>query len=77
MSRTFSLACAEAKLTLWVGQGNDKGMAVFYSDDPSAMARLGRFLEATRGKSLVLVCDDTQGQLVGDDFSEFEEDGYT
>ena len=59
MSRTYSLVCHETKERIWVGQsGGTDGMGIFYSGEPKVMAALGRFLEATRGKSLVLLCFD-------------------
>jgi len=48
-------------------------MMNFYSGMPAVMQRLGRFLEATRGKPLVLLCDDTQGDQYAD-CAEFEAD---
>lgn len=76
MSRTFSLVCHEAKLKLWVGQSATAGttMSNFYSGETKAMEKLGRFLEHTRGKQLVLVCDDTEGVMLDDDVIEFERD---
>mgnify|MGYP001565553950 CR=1 FL=1 len=44
-------------------------MTVFYSTEPDVMACLGRFLEASRGKPLVLVCNDMQE----DEFWEYED----
>lgn len=70
MSLTFSLVCHETKQKIWVGQGRDQArMSNFYAAQPEVIARLGRFLEATRGKPLVLLCDDEEGQQ----FSEYEE----
>lgn len=71
MSKTFDLVCKEAKLKIWVGQGSHT-MSNFYSGVPKVMQRLGRFLEATRGKPLLLVCDDTQGSQF-EDCVEFED----
>lgn len=61
MSQTFSLVCHKTKQKLWLGQGHNGAMNTFFSGDPETMSRLGRFLEATRGSSLNLVCDDTEG----------------
>ncbi len=71
MSHTFSLVCAETKQKLWVGQsgGSPDGMGNFYSAMNSKMKKLGRFLEATRGKQLVLMNDES---LVDLDYEEFE-----
>lgn len=71
MSQTFSLVCHETKQKLWVGQGWG-AMTCFYGEMPDVMFRLGRFLEATRGRSLVLVCNDTDG-FASSDYEEFEE----
>jgi hypothetical protein len=70
MSRTYSLVCHETQQALWIGQGrySDAGMTTFYSGMPVVMQRLGRFLEATRGKPLVLLSDDERP-----DYKEFEE----
>ena len=70
MSNTFSLVCDETKQKLWVGQGWE-GMTTFYSGTPDVMQRLGRFLEATRGKALRIRCDDAD-ETHGD-YEEFEE----
>lgn len=69
MSQTFSLVCKEACLKIWVGQGW-RAMTNFYSGEPETMRRLGRFLEATRGKSLLLICNDTEDDS---DCEEFED----
>jgi hypothetical protein len=61
MSQTFSLVCHETKQLLWIGQGHRGAMTNFYAGDPETMSRLGRFLEITRGKALVVVCNDTDG----------------
>lgn len=71
MSQTFALVCREAKLKICVGQGWH-AMTTFYSGIPEVMGRLGRFLEATRGQPLVLLCDDTQGSQF-EDCAEFED----
>ena len=47
-------------------------METFYTADPEVMRRLGRFLEVTRGKPLVLLCVDEQGDEFFDDYQEFE-----
>lgn len=70
MSQTFSIVCKEEKLKIWVGQGNEE-MSTFHSGEPDTMKRLGRFLEATRGKRLILECDDYD---LSEDCTEFEED---
>mgnify|MGYP000045780522 CR=1 FL=1 len=74
MSKTFSLVCRDAKLKIWVGQsgGSADGMLNFYSGMPEVMQRLGRFLEATRGKPLALLCNDTQGDQY-ENCAEFED----
>lgn len=71
MSKTFSIVCHDTKQRLWVGQGRG-AMTTFYSGQPEIMARLGRFLEATRGKALFVLCNDED---VGDvlEYEEFEE----
>lgn len=71
ISQTFALVCKEARLKIWVGQGW-RSMTNFYSGMPDVMQRLGRFLEATRGKTLMLMCDDTEGSQF-DDCVEFED----
>ena len=67
MSQTFSLVCHETKQQLWVGQGLYGVMSVFYSGQPLTMHRLGRFLNATRGKPIVLLREPDF-----DDYTEFE-----
>lgn len=47
-------------------------MRAFYSGNPEVMERLGRFLIATQGKQLVLLCDDTDGDAY-DDYEEFND----
>lgn len=69
MSNTFSLVCDETEQKIWIGQGW-KGMTTFYSGMPEVMQRLGRFLEVTRGKILLIRCDDTD-ETHGD-YEEFE-----
>lgn len=71
MSKTFSLVCHETKQMIWVGQGSDT-MTNFYGGQPGVMKRLGRFLEATRGKALTLICNDTEGVWL-EDYEEFED----
>ncbi len=72
MSQTFSLVCKETRQRLWVGQGWG-AMTTFYYADEKVTQRLGRFLEATRGKPLVLLCVDEQGEEFFEGWEEFEE----
>lgn len=60
MSSTYDLICVDKKIKIWVGQSRrgETGMASFYSGEPQTMLALGRFLQATEGHSLKLVCDD-------------------
>ena len=58
MSQTYSLVCHETQQRVWVGQGWGK-MESFYSGDPETMKRLGTFLAAHEGHTLVLLCNDT------------------
>jgi hypothetical protein len=77
MSRTFSLVCHGTKQKICIGQGGmgEDQMDSFYSGAPEIMVRLGRFLEATRGKSLVLLRDDPEREEEElCDYEEFEED---
>lgn len=69
MSRCYDLACPAMNLYIWVGQGW-KGMENFYSGSPEQMEKLGRFLEVTRGRALVLL----ETQELGPDMQEFEEE---
>lgn len=69
MSKTYSLVCSDARLKLWIGQGAET-MQSLYTDGEHA-GKLRRFLCATQGKSIVLMCDDTQGSDYLD-FKEFE-----
>lgn len=71
MSQTFELVCYETRQKIWIGQGWGT-MTSFYYGMPEVMERLRRFLVATKGKNLVLMCTDTDN---GDwcDFDEFEE----
>lgn len=69
MSRTYELVCPAMKLCMWVGQsGGTEGMGNFYSGEPRTMQKLGRFLEKTRGSTLILM--DTE--FIPDDINEFE-----
>jgi len=71
MSQTFRLVCHETKQKIWIGQGQN--LICFYSGEPETMARLGRFLAATLGKSLVVLNDTTQcGEW--QEYEEFEDD---
>ncbi len=70
MSQTFSLVCHETRQTIWVGQGW-RSMTSFYWGQPSVMRRLHRFLEHTRGKPLVLLCDHERDDIA--DYEEFED----
>lgn len=70
MSQTFYLVCHESQQALWVGQGRGQ-MTHFYWGAEDAQ-RLGRFLKATAGKSLVLMCSDTEGQAF-EEYERFEE----
>lgn len=78
MSRTFSLVCQDLKLKIWVGQsgGSVEGMGSFYTGNPDVMQRLGRFLDFTRGHSLVLLDDDWDIDRQ-EDCEEFDEQGGT
>lgn len=73
MSQTFSIVCHETKQKIWIGQGNGGRMTVFYSSMPDVMDRLARFLSAMKGKPLVLICNDTDGD-VADHYEEFDDD---
>lgn len=70
MSVTYSLVCHETKQRCWIGQGAD--LRIFYSDEPETMERLGRFLQATIGKNLVVMCDDIEDFYPG--YESFEDD---
>lgn len=75
MSRTYSIVCVEAGLTLWIGQATTNrpnDLAVFYSDQPETMKRLGRFLQATIGMQLVILCDDEVDAIIDVELREFE-----
>jgi hypothetical protein len=69
MSTTWSIVCHETKQYCWIGQGAD--LRSFYSGSTEAMERLGRFLQATIGKSLVVMCDDRNDYYPG--YVEFED----
>lgn len=71
MSQTFEIVCHETRQKIWVGQGWAE-MTNFYSAEPVTMERLRRFLVATKGKPLVLMCAETDA---GDwhDYEDFEE----
>ena len=73
MSQTFALVCYETKQKIWVGQGWN-AMTTFYSGMPEVISKLGRFLEATRGRPLVLICQDTQAED-WEECEEFEDGG--
>lgn len=72
ISQTFSLLCHETRQRICVGQGGDDQMTNFYSGAPEIMGRLGRFLEATRGKPLVLLRDYSQ-EFEEEQFLDYEE----
>jgi len=71
MSATFSLVCHETRQTIWIGQGYVDDMEAFYSGDEETMTRLRRFLQATMGKPLVLLCDDVHDEIA--EYEEFED----
>lgn len=70
MSKTFELVCHETRQRMWIGQGQ-KGMTHLYSG-PGQLKLLADFLEVTRGKPLVVMCTDTEG----DDWLDYEEFDY-
>lgn len=70
MSQTFSLVCHETRQRLWIGQGWGT-MESFYKSHADVMKKLHEFLNATSGKPLYLVCDDT----APDDYFNYEEFG--
>lgn len=70
MSQTFELVCHETRQKIWIGQGHG-AMTGFYTKKPEVMERLRRFLVATKGKNLVLMCTDTDDGDWGD-YDEFE-----
>lgn len=72
MSRTFSLVCRDTKQRLWIGQGYEE-MNRFYSTDEH-LGKLHRFLNATRGKPIVLLCNDNEFDIDVYDYEEFEEE---
>jgi len=67
MSRTYELVCHETRQRMWIGQGQE-GMTHLYHG-PEQLKLLADFLEVTRGKSLVVLCNDTEG----DDWLDYEE----
>lgn len=80
MSLTFSLICKETKQRLWVGQGHHVEqpdgsyppvMTTFYSGEPTTMAILHRFLCATQGFDLKLVCHEHQEDSFYEAYKEF------
>jgi hypothetical protein len=59
MSRTFNLACAQCKKSIWIGQaGSGEERGHIYTGDQAVMAALNEFLWDHVGHSLVF-CDDT------------------
>jgi len=79
MSLSFSLICQETKQKLCVGQGHHffeppyaPVMETFYSGEKDTMEKLHRFLQATQGKALMLVCDEHAAYINEDDWREFE-----
>ena len=70
MSQTFRIVCHETQQQLWIGQGWGE-MTTFYTGEQITMDRLRRFLVATKGKPLFLMCTDTDdGEWL--DYEEFE-----
>lgn len=69
MSTSYLLACKEVKMSVWVGQGFG-GMETFYSGEPDTMEALGVFLNATRGKALVLTSHHEEWACRLKDFGE-------
>lgn len=70
MSHTYRIVCHETKQKLWIGQGF-VGMTTFYTGEQIVMEKLRRFLIATKGKPLMLMCTDTDdGEW--HDYEEFE-----
>lgn len=58
MSSSYYLVCHEDKKYLLVGQGNGT-MTTFYEDERDTMSHLGKFLQESEGKPIVLLCDTT------------------
>ena len=73
MSETFSLACHETKLRVWIGQGWGQ-MTSFYTGEPGTMERLRQFLNAHLNKPLVFVCNDRDETVHAYDEFELESD---
>lgn len=72
MSETYELVCHATRQRLWVGQGRQgHGMEIFYSGEPETLDLLKRFLAATVGYELILLCTDRPGQ--NDDWLDYEE----
>ncbi len=75
MSNTFSLACKDTRVKLWIGQGRSGVMTTLYSGDPHTLDKLRRFLNEHRGKHLVLICDDSEPEYGwASDYKEFEDE---
>jgi hypothetical protein len=75
MSLTFCVICPETKQKIWVGQGHhhdtEPVMEAFYSCDPDVMEKLHRFLKATQGKDLKLICEEHMDEEYHSEYKEF------
>jgi hypothetical protein len=71
MSQTFSLVCHTTKKRIWIGQGWNSMTTLFYSGQLATMDALHRFLEDHIGYPLMLLCNDTNDDIL--DYEEYKE----
>lgn len=65
MSQTFSIACRECKVSLWIAQARyDGSQRTLYADMPEVMVALREFLFDHRGHALVF--DENVESEIGD-----------
>jgi hypothetical protein len=69
VSNIYCLVSRETKQKVWIGQGWFE-MTDFYTREPNTMKLLQDFLNATRGRPLEFVCEDTD-----EDAQEYQEFG--
>lgn len=71
MSQSFQIICRETKKYIWVGQGHEYVMSVFYSGNKETMDALKRFLNDHIDKPLFFIHEDIFVDEAGD-YEEYE-----
>ena len=72
MTRNYYLCCREIKEYIWIGQGEyqNAGLMQIYSGEDKIMKDLGKFLNKTKGKELIL--KDEHDDEIYNGYKEFK-----